>query len=149
METVDWSARLRELGQRVTPARRAVLEVLDSTGAHLSADEITELVVEAAPDVHRATVFRTLERLAELGVIAHIHLPHGATTYHLHRPGTRMHLHVLCRVCGRVFDTEPDLLDRVAKELFKTIGFTLAADHAALSGVCADCRAAGLELPAG
>lgn len=137
----DWATRLRELDQKVTPARRAVLEVVASTDAHLSADEIVSRVADLAPEVHRATVFRTLERLVELGLVAHVHLPHGATTFHLREPGERMHLHVLCRACGEVFDTDPTLLDGVAASLSESLGFELAADHAALSGVCATCAA--------
>ena len=141
----DWATLLRALDQKVTPARRAVLEVVASTDAHLSADEIVSRVADLVPDVHRATVFRTLERLVELGLVAHVHLPHGATTYHLRQPGERMHLHVLCRTCGDVFDTDPALLDDVADALAASLGFRLAADHAALSGVCAVCASGSAD----
>lgn len=137
---VDWESRLRELGQRSTPARRAVLEVIGSTSEHLSADEIAVAVADRAPDVHRATVFRTLERLVSLGVVAHVHLPHGATTYHLREPQERMHLHLLCRSCGEVFDVDADLLDEVRARVAAVAGFELEPDHTALSGRCARCR---------
>jgi Fur family ferric uptake transcriptional regulator len=136
---VEWEERLRALGQRATPARRAVLEVISSTSDHLSADEIAVAVGERVPDVHRATVFRTLERLVSLGVVTHVHLPHGAATYHLTGPGERMHLHLLCRGCGEVFDTDADLLDDVADRVGRSSGFVLDADHTALSGWCARC----------
>jgi Fur family transcriptional regulator, ferric uptake regulator len=138
---VEWDARLRELGQRSTPARRAVLEVLGSTSDHLSADEIAVAVSERAPDVHRATVFRTLERLVSLGVVTHVHLPHGAATYHVGGSGDRMHLHLSCRGCGGVFDTEAGLLDDVAARVAGTLGFVLDPDHTALSGWCSSCAA--------
>ncbi len=119
-----------------------MLEVLGASDAHRSAEEIATEVAEVAPDVHRATVFRTLERLVDLGVVAHVHLPHGATTYHLRDRGARMHLHVLCRGCGTIFDADPTLLDGAAAALADSIGFELAPDHAALSGTCADCAIA-------
>lgn len=149
MGTQDWSVRLRELGQRVTPARRAVLEVVARSDTHISADEIASEVAKRAPDIHRATVFRTLERLVDLGLVAHVHLPHGATTFHVREPGTRMHLHVRCRGCGRVFDTDPALLDDVASELAASTGFVLAVDHTALSGECAGCIDASGAEPVG
>lgn len=138
---MDWESRLHELGQRSTPARRAVLEVIGATSAHLSADEIAVAVADVLPEVHRATVFRTLERLVSLGVVAHVHLPHGATTYHLREPDERMHLHLLCRGCGEVFDTDADLLDEVRSRLSNTVGFDLQPDHTALSGRCVSCQA--------
>lgn len=140
---MDWDSRLRELGQRSTPARRAVLEVLDATSAHLSADEIAIAVAQRAPEVHRATVFRTLDRLTTLGVVTHVHLPHGAATYHVAEPQSRLHLHLACRGCGGVFDTEATLLDDVAAELASTSGFVLDADHTALSGWCSECERSG------
>lgn len=143
MAEVDWEHRLRELGQRSTPARRAVLEVISSTTEHLSADELALAVADRAPDVHRATVFRTLERLVSLGVVAHVHLPHGATTYHLREPDERMHLHLLCRGCHEVCDADPGLLDDVVEQLLAVSGFELEPDHTALSGWCATCRREG------
>lgn len=149
VRTVDWEDRLHELGQRSTPARRAVLEVIESTPDHLSADEIALTVAERAPEVHRATVFRTLERLVSLGVVTHVHLPHGAATYHLVGPDERRHLHLLCLGCGEVFDTDADLLDQVAVRLGASSGFVLDPDHTALSGWCADCGPGGGGGPVG
>lgn len=139
---VDWAARLHELGQRSTVARCAVLDVISSTPHHLSADEIGVAVSEQAPDVHRATVFRTLERLVALGLVAHVHLPHGATTYHLSIPAERMHLHLSCRSCGGVFDIDAELLDDVVADLRDQRGFELEPAHSALSGRCPACVAA-------
>jgi Fur family ferric uptake transcriptional regulator len=145
VDPVDRREQLRALGQRWTPARAAVLEVIGSTDAHLSAEQICHAVGERVPDVHRATVFRVLERMVELGVIAHVHLPHGATTYHLRQHDDPMHLHVRCRSCERVFDVGPEVLDEVARELRDSIGFRLDADHVALSGRCRDCETTAAE----
>lgn len=136
-----WEAVLRDHGQRVTPARRLVLDVVGSTDSHLSADEIAALVADRAPDVHRATVFRTLSTLVESGILVHVHVPHAPTTYHLGHPHGRRHLHVVCSVCGSVYDTDPTVLDAAVERLRSTIGFELDADHIALSGRCATCAA--------
>lgn len=137
---VDWASYLRELGQRSTPARVAVLDVIGSTDEHLSADEIAVAVAERAPAVHRATVYRTLDRLVSLGLVAHVHLPHGATTYHVRGSDDGMHLHLSCRGCGAVLDADPGLLDDVAARLVLATGFVLDPGHGALSGWCSDCR---------
>lgn len=84
---VDWAlARLRVLGERVTPAREAVLHVIDAadrTDEHLTAEQIGERVTRLEPSVHRATVYRTLTSLTDAGVLSHIHLGGSATVYHL------------------------------------------------------------------
>ena len=135
-------AALRAGGERVTPARRAVLRVLDEASGHLTAEVIAERVDQAEPGVHRATVYRSLQSLADLGVVAHTHVPHGATIYHLRTSPTEAagHAHLQCVHCERLFDIPPDWLvplrDRMAAEL----DLELDVAHAALLGTCADCR---------
>ena len=82
----DAVARLRSAGERVTPARYAVLRVLDAadrSDEHLTAEQIGSKVAEAEPSVHRATVYRSLASLVEVGVVSHVHLGGSAAVYHL------------------------------------------------------------------
>ncbi|ADU49851.1 Fur family transcriptional regulator [Intrasporangium calvum] len=165
---VDWAlARLRVLGERVTPAREAVLRVIDAadrTDEHLTAEQIGERVTQLEPSVHRATVYRTLTSLTDAGVLSHIHLGGSATVYHLavtpgepvREPGpasvgpvdgdplgdgplSNGHLHVQCSVCGRVQDAPVAVLDEAGRRLREELGFELDTTHAALLGRCADC----------
>lgn len=130
--------RLRHRGARVTGPRRAVIETLAAVGGHPGAEELCAALEDAHPSVHRATVYRTLETLADLGVVAHVHLSHGTTVYHL-VGGEQGHLHARCRVCGRVVDLSGDLLDGVGQVLSRERGFTLDPRHVALSGTCRAC----------
>ena len=97
---------------------------------------------EVDADVHRATVYRTLEFLVRAGVVAHVHLPHGATAYHLVGDGHRSHAHLVCRGCGQLVDV-PGLLDGLAADLRERIGFELDLDHVALTGLCERCAEGG------
>jgi Fe2+ or Zn2+ uptake regulation protein len=130
---------LRSRGERMTGPRRAVLAVLAAGQEHLGADAIVARVAERDPSVHRASVYRTLEALSELGVVQHVHVGHGVTAYHLIHDGKR-HVHAHCRTCGAVQDLPPDLLDEVAATLAARFGFHLDAGHVALSGVCRACH---------
>lgn len=79
-------AVLRGNRERVTPARYAVLRVIeaaDLSAEHLSADAIGARVAELEPRVHRATVYRTLSALTEAGILTHVHLSSTGTVYHL------------------------------------------------------------------
>jgi Fur family ferric uptake transcriptional regulator len=136
---------LRSVGQRVTRPRVVVLShVLAAGDEHLSADEILEQVTASDAGVHRATVYRTLEGLAEAGVVVHVHLDRGLTAYHLASPahlhGEVAHLHAQCSQCGKVVDLPPDVLGDTAARIRKARGFTLDAAHVALSGLCKECR---------
>jgi Fur family ferric uptake transcriptional regulator len=129
---------LRARGERMTGPRRAVLAVLAERGEHLSADQVLDGVAGHDPSVHRASVYRTLEALSDLGVVQHVHVGHGGTAYHLVQDGAR-HLHAQCRICGAVHDLPTDLLDEVAARLSRRHAFVLDAGHVALSGMCRSC----------
>ena len=157
-------ADLRGRGERVTPAREAVLRVVDAADLgdeHLTAEQIGARVADLEPSVHRATVYRTLSALTDAGVLSHVHLGGSATVYHLaDRPmerlaphpgpaaygqgdrgeGTHGHTHVQCVVCGRVQDAPAHVLDGAAERLRDALGFELDQAHAALLGTCPDCR---------
>jgi Fur family ferric uptake transcriptional regulator len=141
-------SRLRSAGERVTPARYAVLRVVDAADLadeHLTAEQIGARVAAVEPSVHRATVYRTLTSLVDTGVLSHVHLGGSATVYHLaeapvHDHGH--HAHVQCQVCGRVLDVAPETFDGVTQRLLDELGFVLDTGHAALLGTCRDCLTA-------
>jgi Fur family ferric uptake transcriptional regulator len=143
-------SRLRSAGERVTPARYAVLRVVDAADLadeHLTAEQIGARVADAEPSVHRATVYRTLTSLVETGVLSHVHLGGSATVYHLteRAPADEHdHAHVQCHVCGRVFDVAPDVFDGVARRLLDEVGFVIDTGHAALLGTCRECTQGGV-----
>ncbi|MDQ3627996.1 MAG: transcriptional repressor [Actinomycetota bacterium] len=128
---------LRERGERMSEPRRAIVETLHGRHDHLPAEQILAEVTASYPSVHRATVYRALDALAELGIVQHVHVGHGATTYHL--AGMDHHLHAQCRVCGAVLDLPRSLLDDAAAQIRERTGFRLDPDHTALSGTCAAC----------
>jgi Fur family ferric uptake transcriptional regulator len=133
--------RLRARGERMTGPRRAVISALAGSDGHLSAEDVVQAVAGVDASVHRASVYRSLEALSQLGVVQHVHVGHGATAYHLITEGGS-HPHAQCRECGAVVDLPPNVLDAVARRLERESGFELDAEHVALSGRCAACAAA-------
>lgn len=129
--------RLRSDGGRVTAARRRVVEAL-VTGPHhhVTAPELLVSVREVDPHAQESTVYRTLERLVEIGALTPIETPGAATTYHL---ASVAHHHLVCDRCGRVVGAPADLLDEVAARLRAEHGFVLRPDAVTLPGRCVDC----------
>jgi Fur family transcriptional regulator, ferric uptake regulator len=141
---------LRDQHERVTRARQAVIEVLDGTQEHLAAEEIVARAEASAPGVHRATVYRALSTLGELGLVTHTHVGGSATVYHLAVPepidqaGSAPHAHVQCTNCQAVIDIPVDVLDSLISRVDREVGFQVEPHHAALLGLCADCRRSSL-----
>jgi Fur family ferric uptake transcriptional regulator len=133
--------RLRDAGQRITAPRRSVLRVLAQHHEHLRADEVADLL--DADGVHRATVYRTLELLAETGVVSCRALPGGATGYHLDALADEQeHLHAHCRSCSRVVALPARVLDAAVESVERAVGFRLAPQRSDLTGLCSGCARA-------
>ncbi len=134
-------AMLRARGGRVTSTRRATIDVLVAGGhhRHLSADEVADEVRRAHPDVAESTIYRTLSALEELGVVTHVHLGHGPSTYHLADEG---HRHLSCQRCGRVTEVPAWEFAELTTHLRETYGFVLSEEHFALIGSCRACAGA-------
>ncbi len=138
---------LRARGERITTARRALLGALDQADDHRSADELAAQVGRSNPEIHRATIYRTLETLRRLEVVEHTHLGHGPAVYHL---ADRVHQHLVCEECGSVTEVPTAAFRGLERALKREYGFTLQSRHFALIGVCVRCveAAAGTLTPA-
>lgn len=142
---VDLEARAEELleqvrarGGRVTSCRRALITTLLESGSHhLTAQDLTEAVQRAVPDVHLSTIYRSLESLEEIGIVDHAHLGHGRAVYHL---SDEPHQHLVCENCERVFEVPDNVFAELAGTLRKAYGFSLRAHHFAVVGRCAACE---------
>lgn len=102
--------RLRSVGLTPTIQRMAILEFLEKTRTHPTADEVLCHVRKRFPTVSRATAYNTLEALTQAGVILRITVEPGVVRYDA---DTGPHAHFRCRLCGTVLDLpldrEPDL----------------------------------------
>ncbi len=129
---------LRANGGRVTAPRRAILSALLETGSHVTAPELADVVQQRHPDVHLTTIYRTLETLADLGVIAHVHLGHGRAVFHM---ADEAHQHLVCERCGTVVEVPDEVFADLGHRIDTEYGFKLHPDHFALGGLCRQCQA--------
>jgi Fur family transcriptional regulator, ferric uptake regulator len=132
--------RLRERGGRVTVPRQAIIAALLEADDHVTAEALAEVVQGAHPGIHRATIYRTLDTLTDLGVVNHVHLGHGPAVYHLVDDA---HHHLVCDHCGAVVELPPDVFDALGRRLAREYGFRLDAHHFALGGRCGNCLTTG------
>ncbi len=125
--------RLHERGLRMTPQRRRVMAAVTEL-VHATPDQ----VAEAVPEIDLTTVYRTLEVLEQIGLLAHTHLGHGAPSYRLAGDD---HVHLVCHSCSSVVDLPADLTDALATKLLAEQQFVLDRSHFTVFGTCADCAA--------
>ena len=137
---------LRARGQRLTLARRALLEELAVADTHLTAEELTSRVCRRAGQVHQATIYRSLDTLERAGLVEHVHLGHGRAVYHL---ADDLHQHLVCEACGAVAEAPGELFTDVQLRLLESYGFAMRPYHFAVLGRCRDCDGARPAAQAG
>jgi Fur family ferric uptake transcriptional regulator len=135
-----FSERLRHLGVRVTPQRLLVLEALTTQSGHLTADEVMRWAAQRYPGINLATVYRTLDLLVSVGLVAQTNLGGGAATFEL--VGDSPHHHLVCERCGAVMELEDAAFARLRERIFEQHGFRAHSRHIAIFGVCQRCLAA-------
>lgn len=129
---------LRANGHRLTTARRAIVAALVTHDGHLSADELATAVRAAAPGTGRMTVYRTLDLLAELGLIRPVYLGTGAARYILLPDGR--HHHLVCSRCDAVVEFDECALDGLNAHFGRRFQFEVQGHLLELYGLCVNCQ---------
>ena len=126
----------RQVRQKATPARLAILEVLEHVEKPFSAEEIKTALGSRSIDL--ATVYRNLELLRANGWVLPVNLDSQTAYYELAR--REHHHHVVCEVCGQVAELADCGLAGIPKRLFKKIGFAKITRHSLeYFGLCQKC----------
>lgn len=117
-----------------------ILEVLQQSDHHLSADEIAQALDARYPtiSVDCATIYRTLKWLRDAEMVSETSLGQGRLVYAL--ISHHQHHHLVCDQCHTVLEIDPEVLEPVREELVRRYGFAARLDHMAIFGVCARCR---------
>lgn len=133
----EWLGRLQAAGYRLTAPRKAVVETIATSQHVLSPQELYEQARERYPALGLVTVYRTVEKLDELGLIQRVHQPSGCHAYIPTAPG---HQHLLiCQSCGRAEYFSGDRLDALMEEVAGESGFQIQDHWLQLFGKCRDC----------
>jgi Fur family ferric uptake transcriptional regulator len=138
-KSTDWRQQLRAGGYRLTPQRELVLQAVEELN-HATPEAILERVQRTAQGINISTVYRTLELLSELGLVAHTHLGHGAPVYH--SANEPEHVHLVCRSCGQVTEAPPTIANGFVTEIGDVYGFAADVPHLTVFGMCRECREA-------
>jgi len=127
--------QLKARGRRVTPQRRAIIQVLLGNHSHPTADQVLSRVRCAMPDLSPATVYNTLHELVEMSALWELDLGLGERRYEITRPD---HAHLVCLECGRVEDVPCDL-ESLALPPGHTHGFQVVDCNVIFHGYCPAC----------
>lgn len=129
---------LKQGGFKLTPQRRAVLDIIARSHERLTPAAIYEKVHRQHPQIGLVTVYRTLDILTELGLICEVHSGGNCRSYLLKPDGH--HHHLICSDCGSVVDFPHCDLEGLEKKLSKDTGFEIESHLLEFLGRCRSCQ---------
>lgn len=130
---------LDRAGYRLTAPRLAVADLIATHDGHFTASELATAARERRLGISRATLFRALDLLIELGVVERLDLPSGEHAYVPCAPAH--HHHVVCSRCGRTAEVDDSGLAVAVEEIERQSGFRIDTHRLELFGLCRHCLA--------
>ncbi|QDB78925.1 transcriptional repressor [Georgenia sp. 311] len=123
---------------RITRQRAAVSALLERTEDFRSAQQLHESLRESGDTIGLATVYRTLQALADSGEVDVLRADDGETLYR-RCESAKHHHHLVCRRCGTTVEISGAGVESWAEEMAALHGFTAVEHTLDLFGLCAEC----------
>jgi Fur family ferric uptake transcriptional regulator len=133
---------LAEAGHRSGGARQAVVELLASQHCCLSAHEIAEKLHRAGSGIGKASVYRALDLLHQMGLVQRVEIDGGGSRFEPVVPGGEHHHHAVCETCGKVTAFEDEKLERALERLSGRLKHSMRAHDIVIRGDCSRCARA-------
>lgn len=124
--------------QRFTGQQRDMVRFIFSQHHHFDADQLSDMLKKAGLDVSRATVYRTLAKLVDAGLLRKIEL--GPRMCYEHDYGYPHHEHLHCGKCNKMIEFQSPELDAVLREVANKHHFQMSGHTLLLRGTCAECN---------
>ena len=135
-------SKLQDSGDRITPARGAIVDIFTSSAGPLSVEAIRKSLTKRHLPVNKTTVYREIEFLLGRGIIRPVHVDDSTKFYELVTDSH--HHHVVCTNCSKFVDVETDgieeYLEKLEKKLAKKINFKSVRHSLEFFVFCLSCQ---------
>ncbi len=131
---------LRRTRQKITGARRQVLEEVFRHHDHFDAEELYQRLKERHAGVSRATVYRTLILLDQSGLVRKMEIGENRSLYE-HILGHPHHDHLICLSCGRLQEFSHPLIEEMQSQVCSQHSFGMLSHALQIYGFCRECQA--------
>jgi Fur family ferric uptake transcriptional regulator len=126
--------------QRFTDQQRDMVRYIFSQHNHFDADQLIDDMKKHGFKVSRATVYRTLTKLVDAGLLRRLEL--GPRMYYEHDYGYPQHEHMQCNQCGKIFEFQNPALEAALREVCRSEQFNASGHTLIIRGTCAICNQA-------
>lgn len=133
MET--WKNKLKSYGLKATPQRLIILKTLASAEKiHPDVEDLFNLINQKALNISKATIYRNLKILSNVGIINELYFRDGKVRFELN---DEHHHHFVCLACGKI--------EIIHAQPFNNLLHSFAGNHKIIShqfeifGYCKNC----------
>ena len=134
-----FKAALKGESLRFTSQRLAILEDIFSSDEHRECDHIFISLRQKDVPVSRATIYRTLDILENIGFVRKMDVGDGRFRYE-NKIAQGHHDHMICVDCGRIIEFVDAEIERRQEKMCRDKNFKLLRHVHQLFGLCADCQ---------
>lgn len=129
---------IRGSGLRITPARVAILKILDKATQPIDISTITTSVATNKLIADQATIYRIIESFLEKKIINKFQFQEKKFYYEINRAD---HHHAICTKCGKIEDISNCSIKRTESRINEKFGFKVSHHSLEFFGLCASCQA--------
>jgi len=122
--------------KRNTIQRQLIYDAVEELNIHATAEQVYEYISQKHPSIGRATVYRNLGQMSEVGDLLKVSSYNGSTHYD---HNCHEHYHFICKNCKKIFDVEGRIPNPI--EMFENMdGFDITDCNVSFSGLCWECK---------
>ncbi|KKW42050.1 MAG: Ferric uptake regulator-like protein [Candidatus Magasanikbacteria bacterium GW2011_GWA2_56_11] len=132
--------KLRAGGERITPIRAALIDILKKSPAPLTPQELLTQLEKLGLSANKTTIYRQLAALRSLGIVEEVHFADRAKRYELAAESGHHH-HLVCLRCQKIEDIAfPADLERQEQAIWKSHKFKVLRHSLEFFGLCQRCQ---------
>jgi Fur family ferric uptake transcriptional regulator len=123
--------------KRFTDQMRDLVDHVFAKHSHFDTDQLIEELKTAGKPVSRATVYRTLSKLVDAGMLRTIEI--GPRTVFDHDYGYPWHEHFVCDTCHTIIEFQNDGIEELLRGIAAEHRFRMTSTTLMIRGECRDC----------
>ena len=140
MNITAYLNKLKDASLKITPRRRAVIELFLKEGRYLGPYEVREALKERSIKLGLPSVYRILEELKEAGVLVKIEHKSRQLYYSLCRKPSPDHHHFICRKCNKVEEVEFCNFHEISRFIQNKLHGRVEHHSLHIEGLCSQCK---------
>lgn len=107
---------------------------------HMTADVILNMLKDENTPISKATLYRFLDNLIEIGEVKKFNIDNTSSCYQYIGEGTKHDVyHLLCNTCGKVMHVDNSSIEKLNDKIEKSCDFKIDQSRTVFYGICKEC----------